>query len=198
MKRLIHSLTFRTSPNLYFFLTRWIPPIQRVLFVESGGRDVLSRFLPLFRQKTRDRVVIDLVTCYDGFPEGFQHERARVYRVSDYTTGATRRALVAELRANRYDAVGIICSGEPIMTKWKWALAARVPAKVFIVNENSDHFWLDRTNWRIIRHFIVFRAGLSGADFVPAVTRLLLFPFLLLYLVVYAAAMHARRRLRHP
>ena len=47
------------------------------------------------------------------------------------------------------------------MTKWKWALALRLPVKVLVVNENGDFFWFDRANWRTIRHFVLFRAGLS-------------------------------------
>ena len=30
------------------------------------------------------------------------------------------------------------------MTKWKWALAFRLPVKVLVVNENGDFFWFDR------------------------------------------------------
>ena len=69
------------------------------------------------------------------------------------------------------------------MTKWKWALAAQVPAKLFVVNENGDFFWVDYTNWRIIVHFFLFRAGLTGAEAVPTLTRLALFPFTLLFLL---------------
>jgi hypothetical protein len=57
----------------------------------------------------------------------------------------------------------------------------------------------DRAHLDAIRHFVAFRAGLSGAGAVPAIARLLLFPFTLLYLVAYAAVLHTRRylRLRH-
>ena len=49
------------------------------------------------------------------------------------------------------------------MTKWKWAIAAQLPGKLFIVNENVDWFWVDRGNWNTVRHFMLYRAGLSGA-----------------------------------
>ena len=39
---------------------------------------------------------------------------------------------------------GVICAAEPIMTKWKWWLGNKLPAKTFIINENGDYFWLDR------------------------------------------------------
>ena len=37
------------------------------------------------------------------------------------------------------------------MAKWKWALALRLPAKVFVINENGDYFWLDRKHLEPIR-----------------------------------------------
>jgi len=75
-------------------------------------------------------------------------------------------------------------------------LVAQVPAKVFIVNENGDWFWLQWSEWRTIRHFLLYRLGLSGARAVPTLARLAVFPFTLLYLIGYAAAAHARRALR--
>jgi hypothetical protein len=90
----------------------------------------------------------------------------------------------------------MICSAEPIMTKWKWVLAARLPGKVFVVNENGDYFWLDRGHLANIRYFILYRAGLTGSGAVRTLARVVLFPFSLLYLILYAAAVHLRRSLR--
>jgi len=36
------------------------------------------------------------------------------------------------------------------MTKWKWWLAAHLRAKVCILNENGDYFYLDYSNWRTV------------------------------------------------
>ena len=82
------------------------------------------------------------------------------------------------------------------MTKWKWAIATRLPAKVFLVNENGDYFWLDRGHWRSIRSFVLFRAGLTGSSAVRTLARLLLFPFTLAYLLLYASTVHMRRAWR--
>jgi hypothetical protein len=144
--------------------------------------------------------MIDLVTCYPGVPEGFPPEApnsTRAFRVADYPGRAGLKRLFAELLARRYQVLGIICSAEPIMTKWKWALAARLPAKLFIVNENADYFWCDYSNWRIIAYFALFRAGLAGPGAVRTLARLALAPFTLLFLLCYAAAVHLRRALRH-
>lgn len=178
------------------FLSKSVPPFSRVLLVESGRRDLFEDLLRGLYD-VHPEMQADLVTCYAGVPEHFRTDRGgAVYRVTDYRGRAGRKRLYAELTANRYAIVGIICSTEPIMTKWKWALAARVPAKVFVLNENGDYFWLDRGHLSNIRHFILFRAGLTGAGAIRTVARLLLFPFTLLYLILYAATVHLRRILR--
>jgi hypothetical protein len=100
------------------------------------------------------------------------------------------------LKSRNYAAIGIICAAEPIMTKWKWWLAAKIPAKLFIVNENCDFFWADRAHWRLIMHFVFFRAGLTGAAAVPAIARLLFFPVTLSYLLLYAGFVHLRRKIQ--
>ena len=68
--------------------------------------------------------------------------------------------------------------------------------KIFIVNENADFFWFDRSQWRTILQFVLYRAGLSGAAAVPALLRLLFFPVTLTYLLLYAGTVHLRRRIR--
>ena len=72
------------------------------------------------------------------------------------------------------------------MLKWKWMFAARVPAKFFVLNENGDYFWMQYDRWRIMLHFILFRAGLTGGAAIPTIARLLFFPVMLLYLMLYA------------
>jgi len=178
-----------------YFLSKSVPPFSRVLLVESGRRQLLEDLLSGL-YNVHPNMQADLLTCYGGVPDNFQTARGEVYRVTDYPDGNSRKRLYAELGANRYPIVGIVCSAEPIMTKWKWMLAARLPAKVFILNENGDYFWLDRGHLSSIRHFVLFRAGLTGAGAVRTLARLLLFPFTLLYLILYAATVHLRRKLR--
>jgi hypothetical protein len=179
-----------------YFLRRRQPRVSGILLVESGSRHVVERLVPELRKAYGDGVPIDLVTCYPGLPEGFPAETTTVYRVADYRGRVARRRLYRMLAANGYSILGIVCSDEPIMTKWKWALALRLPAKVFVVNENSDYFWLDRGHGHAIRHFILFRAGFSDAGAVRTLGRLLLFPFTLSYLLLYASTVHFKRALR--
>jgi hypothetical protein len=179
-----------------YFFTRRQPEANRILLIESGSRYLFEGLIPGIRAAYGDEIPVDLVTCFAGLPEGFDPARTRVYRVTDYRGRAAQRALLRELLAARHSIVGIICSGEPIMTRWKWALAIRLPAKVFVLNENGDYFWLDWGHAKTIRHFVLFRAGLAGVGAVRTLARLALFPFTLLYLILYASFYHSRRALR--
>ncbi|MEX2261677.1 MAG: hypothetical protein WD696_06980 [Bryobacteraceae bacterium] len=178
------------------FFTRRVPPVSRILLVESGSRSLFEDLIPGLRSSWGNDVPVDLVTCYNGLPEGFSSKTTTVYHVSDYRGRPGRARLYKELAAKRYSIVGIICSAEPIMTKWKWAVAAHVPAKVFVLNENGDYFWIDYSHWRVMRHFALYRTGLAEAGAVRTLARLLLFPFTLLYLLLYAASAHASRAFR--
>ncbi len=138
---------------------------------------------------------MDVFTCVPGAPEGLSAEATTVYNVNDYR--GARAGLLKRLRRNRYQALGMLCSDEPILTKWKWLLAAWIPAKVFIINENGDYFWLDRAHGPAIRYFIKYRAGMAASGPAPSFFNpsVLLFPFVFLYLLLYAAAAHLRRAL---
>jgi hypothetical protein len=178
-----------------YFLKRGEPPLTRVLLIESGSRSLMTRMPFLLNCHFGQDVEIDLVTCYPGLPEGFP-DGTPAYRVYDYATPGKRGELVKTLLARNYSAAGMICSAEPIMTRWKWMLAARLPAKFFIINENGDYFWLHRDNWNTIKRFARARLGLTGEGTLRTVGRLVAFPFGLVYLMLYALFVHARRRLR--
>jgi len=179
-----------------YFLRRRVPPLDRVLLIESGSRHLFEKLIPGLRESYGDAIVFDLVTCYAGCPSAFNAASGEIFRVTDYSGRAGRKRLYAKLAERRYQAAVMICSGEPIMTKWKWMLAARLPVKVLVVNENGDYFWVDRGNWRTIRRFVLFRSGLSGAGAVRTLARLIAFPFTLTYLMVYTAWVHLRRKVR--
>jgi hypothetical protein len=177
---------------LRYFFSRRIPPFTRVLLVESGSRKVSERLLPVLNEKWRE-IEIDLVTCYPGEPQGFH---GRVYRVTDYTGPVQRSRLYRELAARRYGLTGILCSADPIMTKWKWVLAARLRSKIFVVNENADFFWLDRGHWRNAVRMVQTRTGISGAAGVSALAQWVFFPVTLVYLLLFAGVVHLKRKVR--
>ena len=175
-------------------------PEQGTVYRVTDYPDTRSRGR-LYKELAANRYTIlgmicDLVTCYAGAPRNFRVDQGSVYRVTDYPAGPARQRFYRDLSTNRYNIIGIICSAEPIMTKWKWMLAARLSGKVFVLNENCDYFWLDHGHLENIRYFILFRAGLTGSGAVRTIARVVLFPFSLLYLILYAMLVHSRRILR--
>jgi hypothetical protein len=179
-----------------YVLTRRDPRVTTILLVESGSRHLLERLIPTLRATWGEEIFIDLVTCYTTLPRGFRPETTRLYCVTEYRGREARRRLYAQLLANQYAYTGIVCSGEPLMTKWKWAVAFRVPAKLFIINENADFFWFNRSHWRVLVRFVLYRSGLAEAGAVRMLAGLILFPFTVLYLLLYATAVHTRRAMR--
>lgn len=179
-----------------FFFSKRVPPFDRVAIIESGSRQLLEDLLPGLYEIYGDAMQLDLITCYAGAPKAFRHEQGKVFRITAYNGHAGREQLVAELKARHYTITGMICSAEPIMTKWKWMLAFRLPGKVFLLNENGDYFWMDRGHLDILTHFALFRAGLAGAGAVLTIGRIVLFPFSLLYLLAFAGMVHLRRKAR--
>jgi hypothetical protein len=163
-----------------------------MLLVESGSRGILHRLVPLLYERNGE-IQIDLITCFPGVPNGF---RGKVYRVADYSSSAARRRLFSELKAKNYLVTGVICSGEPLMTKWKWATAFRIPAKVLLINENADYLCLDWAHRRNMLQMAKTRAGLEGTAWLPALGRILGLPFALVYLLLFAGFVHFKRMMR--
>jgi hypothetical protein len=181
------------NSHLRYFFYPHIPDCPRILLIESGSRRLIEIVIPHLHDLFGPDVEMDLVTCYGGAPAGFH---GRIFNVNDYGGAAGRNALWADLAQREYRVAGVICAAEPIMTKWKWWLAAKVPAKIFIINENGDYFWLDRWHHSQLRRFLVYRLGLTGSAAVPALVRLACFPVTLAWLLLYAGTVHLRRKLR--
>lgn len=177
------------------YLTAACPDFSRVLLVESGSRSVLEAAIPRLRGVLGPHVGFDLVTCRPGAPAALD-DSTRVWRTQDHTDAEARAQLLREAKNAGSTVLAIICSGEPIMTRWKWWLAWRLPAKVLIVNENADCFWLDTGNLRSLRQLASVRLGLSGSFPGKIAARAAMLPFVVIYLLLYAAAVHVRRAFR--
>ena len=178
------------------FHRRWTPPFTRALLIESGSRSILETFIPWVYQTYGPSSRVDVITCYGGAPKALDGENSRIFNVADYQGAEGRARLLGELLARDYTVAVMICSAEPIMAKWKWWLAWKLPLKFLVVNENVDFFWIDRTQWKVVTEFALFRAGLLGADALPTIGRLVLFPVSLAYLIMFAAWVHAKRAVR--
>lgn len=173
-----------------------VPPLTRVLLVESGPRALAERFAPVLRVVCGGAVDVDLLTCLPP-PAGDSPILARqVYQTQNYASRRERAALLRELRANGYQALVLLCADSPVLNRWKWWLAMGLPAKVLIANENADCFWLDLAHWRSARGMLEARYGLHGAASLRTLGELLAFPFVLAWLFLFAVFVHARRGLR--
>jgi hypothetical protein len=180
---------------VFRFLSRRAVPFTRVLLVESGSRAIAEKVLASFYGR-HSAETVDILTCLEGAPNAFRAERGRVLRSFDYPDGASRRRLVGHLRSRHYGILAIICSGEPYLARYKFALAALVPAKVLVVNENGDYFWFDCGSLRFIGKLFASRAGVAGEGGFRTLTRVAAFPFTLALLAGFAARVHLMRQLR--
>lgn len=175
-----------------YFFSRDVPHPRRVLLIESGARGVAEKLLAVLPQLFPG-IEVDVVTCYVGDP---QNLHGQIFNINEYGGPAGRDKLLADLLARDYQLAGVMCTGEPIMTKWKWWLSWKLPAKVFIANENADFFWCDWSHFPVVWNFAMDRAGLTGGAAVPALARLIFLPFTVLFLLTYAGSVHLRRRMR--
>lgn len=178
------------------FFRRSVPEMRRVLLVESGPRSLSERFLPVLRKVCGEAVEVDVFSCLpppsaDSLP-GIHN----FYRSQDYLGRPGRMLLLKTLRANGYQGMAMLCADSPLLFRSKWALALRLPVKVLIANENADCFWLDSGHWRSAKSMLAERHGLRGSASFRILGQILLFPFVLAYLLLFAAAVHARRGLR--
>lgn len=176
-----------------YFFSRQVPAPYRLLLVESGGRQILEKAVPRFEQAFGETVLIDLLTCYPGPPAWPERFHPTIYYTGDYIGRKGRARLFRELRAKNYTLLGIICSGEQIMTAWKWTVVQHLPAKTLIINENSDFFWFEWANAGLIKTLISKRSGLSGAGLLRLFSRAITFPFVFSYLLLYALYIHSKR-----
>lgn len=178
--------------RLLFLLSRWTPKLERVLVIESGARDAAEQFLARLYKEEPARLV-DLLTCYGSPPAAFDSTRGKIFYTQKAQNGGARRELFRAFRASRYTAVCMLCTGDDIMTKWKWSAAARVPAKVLIVNENADTFWLDRGHLRELRGMAHDRIGSAWLIPLRIAFQVAAFPFTVSILLGFAALAHGRR-----
>jgi hypothetical protein len=176
-------------------LSRRTPSLERLLVVESGSRTVTQKFLGLVYPAAADGAV-DILTCHPGPPPGFDPSRGRLFQTQHAADRDSRKKLFRQLASSGYSAVCLMCTGESVMTKWKWVAALRVPAHVLIVNENADYFWLNRGSWRMVRAMLKHRVGLHGLSPLRLAQQAIAFPFTVLLLAGFAARVHARRILR--
>jgi hypothetical protein len=183
-----------------WFLSRAVPDPTGVLVLESGPRAVVERLIPRLREVFGPQTPVDLMTCLPSDPtslgSGMDDRRPQVWRVTDYPDRRSRWRLLREIRSRRYPITAVLCANSPLMASWRTAAVLLFPSKFLIVNENSDFFWLDRGHWRNLLRLWMHRSGIFEESAVRAAARLAAFPFTLLFLLAYAAWVHAVRGVR--
>lgn len=179
-----------------YFFRKSVPEMRRVLLVESGPRALAERFLPVLRKVCGESVEVDMLACLPPPEAGSMAGIRNFYRSQEGAGPGGRTALFKFLRANGYQGMVILCANSPLLMRWKWALALRLPVKVLIANENADCYWLDIGHWRNAKSMLAERSGLRDSASLRMLGRVLLFPWVLLYLICFALVIHARRGLR--
>lgn len=191
------------ASSLQRFFKRAQPSFDSVLLIESGPRKVTEEFLP-FLYTVKGAARVDVLTCYANPPAAFDFDRGVVYSVHDRDARDNRGAFIRQLASNPYTVLGLLCTGSPILLKWKWALAFRSSARLIAVNEEAKYFGLEVWNHRSMRRMLFQRLN-PFADYtresllgtlIAVLAGVFLAPFTIAYLLLYTAALHLRRWFR--
>lgn len=176
----------------YFWNVRRFPEKGPILLVESGTRELLEKAIPTIRTFWDGMTPpIDVFTCFSGVPEGIGDD-GQIYRVANYAK-SERKKLLREFKSREYAVMGIVCSDEAILAKWKWLIMMSVPAKLLVINESGDCFWFDRENWPLIREFVASRSGITGATILRSILQVAVLPATFIWLMCFAAGAHTVR-----
>jgi len=179
-----------------YFFRRKFPGADDVLLIESGSPEVARRALVRIRALFPN-ARYHLLTCW---PETTQECRFApaglywsVFRAADYPTGWGKLRLLLSLARRKWRVLAILCTGEPVLWRWKMLALALFPSKVLIVNENADFFWVDWAHRRHVRQFLAIRWGVNRDEITATALRALVFPLTLLFLILTALYLYARR-----
>jgi hypothetical protein len=175
-------------------LRKSCPPFGRVLLIESGSRQAAERFLQYLYQHEAC-VQVDVLTCFSTPPEAFQSHFGQIFLVTDPAIAEHRQKFLRAIASAPYDVVAVLHTGSAILRKWKWMIALLTRAKVLAVREGADFIFLDygylqniEVNIPRLRREQITRLRLAG--------EVLLMPFTILSLLLYAGQVHLGRWLR--
>ena len=171
------------------------PPFRRVLLIESGSRPIADRFLQSVYQ-FEGCSQVDVLTCFSTPPEAFQDQRGQVFFVTDPAIAGNRRQFLRALASVPYDIVAVLSTDSRILRNWKWAVSLLTRAKIVLIEENEDFFFLD---YGYLRHIKVDfpRLRQEQITHLRLAGEVLLMPLMISYLLLYAGQVHLRRLLRN-
>ncbi len=172
------------------------PSFDRLLVIESGPREITERILPYFYDDQKCRQ-LDVLTCYTAGPANFDPGRGTLFFANSADIAHDRQRFIRTLIGTPYSVVAIICADSAVLSKWKWTVALFTKAKLLIINENAHFFFLDLSHHRVAEAMLARRMGIRNpTKFIVLCGELLIVPFTVAYLLLYAGAVHVRRLLR--
>ena len=178
-----------------WFLRKSSPPIDRLLLVESGSRADAQRLLPVLRESVCGNVPVDLFTCLPDEPSGLG-PGSRTWRSYDAEDHTSRWRMLLGIRRERYPVAAILCGSSPLLATWKVALAALLPAKILLLDEDEGLVWLDRAHWRKALRVGVSRSLVRNPEFLRKVAHAAFLPIAIPILVAFAGRAHLARLIR--
>ena len=178
-----------------WFLRKKVPPIERMLLIESGPRSEVVALIPQLRASVCGAAPMDLFTCLPDDPQGLG-AAARRWRSFNAATHSERWQMLLELRRQRHTAATVLCSNGPLLAFWKVALVLLLPAKILVVDKEQGQFWLDVAHWRQTARLAVSRSGVRNPEFLRAVANIAYLPIGLCILLAFAAKVHLAKLMR--
>jgi hypothetical protein len=160
--------------------------------MESGSPEIARRAIERISKLFPD-AGFHLCTCHSDTSSAFF---STVFRVADYPGTWKKLGLLFSFWRKGWEILVILCTGEPILWRWKILALFMLRSKVIIVNENADFFWLDWANRRTLRRFLAGRWGINRTESLQTFLRLLVFPLTLLFLLATVGFLYLRRACR--
>jgi hypothetical protein len=176
---------------MHRFLARAQPSFERLLLIESGPREAGEKALRYF-YAAKHTAQIDVLTCYSTPPAAFDPARGALLSVHDREVVENRTRFIGKLARTPYTVVAILCTGSPILERWKWAIALKTSARLIAVNEEANYFTVDVWNIGSAKLMLQRRLDITQATF-TALLQWLAAPFAIGYLALCTAVIHFRR-----
>ncbi|MSO19778.1 MAG: hypothetical protein EXQ56_04830 [Acidobacteria bacterium] len=172
-----------------YFFGKKFPQSGDILIIESGAPQISDRACRSLR-RLYPNAPYHLATCW---PDRASPAFAQVYAVGDYLGRSAKIGLLRKFRRHGYTVLVILCTGEAVMSLWRTLALALIPAKVIIVNENADFFWLSWENRGTLKAFLGARWGVNLRHGAAILLRAVAFPFTVLFLMLTAFFYYLRR-----
>ena len=178
-----------------WFLRKTVPPIERMLLIESGPRSDAISAIPQLRASVCGAAPLDLFSCLPDDPDGLGGS-ARSWRSFHAASTSERWQLLLELRRQRHPAAAVLCSNSPLLALWKVVLVLLLPSKILVVDKDQGQYWLDIGHLRQVARLAVSRSGVRNPEFLRLLANLAFLPVALCILLTFAAKVHLAKLMR--